>query len=292
MLDEVEFELVLDSRANLGEGPVWDAQTSTLVWVDMMAHDVHRFDPATGKDTAVNVGTPVGAAVLRASGGMMLAVEDGFLALSDAGEVELFAAVEAQDRTHRMNDGKCDSAGRFWAGTTSYDFVPGESTLWRLDADGATTPVITGMTLSNGLGWSPDDRTLYVIDSFGLRLDAFDYDASSGTVGPARQLIGFADGGALPDGMTVDAEGYLWVAMYGGGALRRYAPDGSLDREVPVPVSQPTSCAFGGPDYTDLYVTTANQLTTPEQRAAEPTLGGLFRCRPGVAGLPASRFAG
>lgn len=292
MLGEVEFELVLDCRANLGEGPVWDERTNTLVWVDLMAQDVHRYDPATGQDDAVNVGTPVGAAVLRESGGLMLAVESGFIALADDGSTQPFVPVEGEDGTHRMNDGKCDSSGRFWAGTNSYEFVPGESTLWRLDADGTVTAAVTGLTLANGLGWSPDDQTMYLIDSFGLRLDAFDYDAATGALGPARTLVRFADDGTLPDGMTVDAEGYLWVVMYAGGAIRRYAPDGTLDRVIPVPVSQPTSCTFGGPDYTDLYVTSGNQNKSSAELAVEPTLGGLFRARPGVTGRPATRYAG
>lgn len=290
---DVTVELVLDSRSDLGEGPVWDDRTGTLVWVDLTVGDVHRFAPSSGKDTLVaSIGTPVGAAVLRESTGMMLAVDTGFLRLDADGTTELVAAVEADDPTHRMNDGKCDASGRFWAGTNSYEFVPGESTLWRLDPCGTVTAAVTGMTLCNGLGWSPDDTTMYVIDSFGYRLDALDYHAASGAVGGRRTLIEFTEADGLPDGMTVDAEGFLWVALYAGSAVRRYAPDGSLDTVLRMPVSQPTSCAFGGPDLQDLYITSGNQLKTPEELAAEPTLGGLFRCRPGVAGLPSHRYAG
>jgi sugar lactone lactonase YvrE len=288
-----DVELVLDAKANLGEGPVWDDRTGEVVWVDIMAHAVHRFDPRTGADRVADVGQPVGAVALRAGGGLVLALQDGFATLADDGSVEVIAPVEADRPDQRMNDGKPDRAGRFWAGTMSLQFTPGESTLYRLDADHLVTPMVTGMTLSNGLGWSPDDTTFYLTDTMNYRIDAYDYDAQSGTISARRRLIDFdRSSPAFPDGLAVDAEGYLWVAMYAGSAIRRYAPDGSLEREIRLPVSQPTCVAFGGPDYRDLYISTANQELDAAALARQPTLGGLFRFRPGVAGLPPNAYTG
>jgi len=286
---EATFELVLDSRAHLGEGPVWDEAAQQLVWVNLIRGEVHRFDPVSGTDTHLSAGTPVGAAALRDAGGYVLAVEQGFATLSDSGELRLLVDL-GLGSNHRANDGKCDPFGRFWAGTNAYDFAPGQSTLWRLDADGAVTAAVTGLTLSNGLGWSPDHGTMYVIDTVPGNLWAHDFDGERGELGNGRVLVDFLDG-ELPDGMTVDAEGCLWVAMYGGGEIRRYRPDGQLDARLNIPVANPTSCAFGGPDLGDLYVTTGHQLDDPADLEAGSHLGSLFRCRPGVTGLPAGRYA-
>ena len=292
MNEDVTFELVYDAQADLAEGPVWNELTGELFWVDLMAGWVHRLDPERRTNRSFEVGQPLGAAALRESGGLVLAMRDGFATMDDTGAIDLIAPTEADQPDQRMNDGKCDRSGRFWAGTTSLVFKPGSSTLYRLDTDHSVTAVVSGMTLSNGLGWSPDDSTMYVIDSFERRLDAYDFDAASGSVTGQRILVTFPEGPALPDGMAVDDEGYLWVAMYAGGALHRYAPNGALDRVLPVPASQPTSCAFGGADYGDLYVTTARQTKSLAELEAEPALGGIFRCRPGVTGPPSPRFGG
>ncbi|WP_420111395.1 SMP-30/gluconolactonase/LRE family protein [Pseudactinotalea sp.] len=289
---DIEVDLVLDSRAHLGEGPVWDEDAQELVWVNLIKGEVHRFDPATGTDRGLDVGTPVGAAALRSSGGFVLAVENGFATLSETGDLTPLVDL-GLGPTHRANDGKCDRFGRFWAGTNAYDFTPGESTLWRLDADGSASAVVTGLTLANGLDWSPDDTTMYLIDTVP-GVWAFDFESTAGAAGTlsgARALVTFAEG-ELPDGMTVDAQGYLWVAMYSGGEVRRYAPDGALAGRIPVPVANPSSCAFGGPDLRDLYITTGHQLDDPTALDPDNHLGSLFRCRPGVAGLPAGRYSG
>lgn len=289
----IEIELVLDARANLGESPAWDARSGVLMWVDIMAGAVHRFDPRSGEDSLTEVGQPVGAVAPRAAGGYVLALRDGIAVLDDDGALRVVSDVEKDVPANRFNDAKCDTAGRFWAGTMAFDVTPGAAALYRIDPDGTTTPVVRDVTLSNGLGWSPDDSTMYFIDSLAYGLDAFDFDVASGTVSNRRRLITCdpqADG--LPDGMAVDAEGGLWIAFYAGGAVRRYTPDGALDHVLELPVSQPTCIAFGGDDLGDLYITTANQEKSPEALAEEPTLGGLFRTRPGVTGLPTNAFAG
>lgn len=284
------LELALDSRSHLGEGPVWDGEKQQLIWVNLIRGEVHRFDPATGADSHIDVGRPVGAAALRESGGYVLAVENGFATLSESGELAMLVDLGLGPR-YRANDGKCDRFGRFWAGTNAYDFTPGESTLWRLDPDGSATAVVTGLTLSNGLDWSPDDRTMYLVDTMARTLWAYDFDGAAGTLSGGRALVTFAEG-ELPDGMTVDVEGCLWVAMYGGGEVRRFTPDGGLDTRLPVPVANPSSCAFGGPDLGDLYVTTGHQLDDPSVLGPDSHLGSLFRGRPGAVGLPAGRYSG
>jgi sugar lactone lactonase YvrE len=286
-------ELVLDARAELAEGPVWDADRGRLVWVDIPGHAVHFFDPDSGEDRAVDVGRPVGAAAMRESGGMVLALSDGFGFLDErTGAVKVIAPVGEADPWARMNDGKCDPAGRFWAGTLTEPEQKGSSALYRLDPDLRVVRVLGGVTVSNGLGWSPDRASMYYADSPTGGVDAFDYDEATGDIGNRRRLITIPPELGVPDGLTVDAEGYLWVAVYGGSCVRRYSPGGELLAMVELPASQATSCSFGGPDLKDLYITTGSEGFTPRDRAAEPHAGGIFRCRPGVSGLPADRFAG
>ena len=290
-IEDVDVELVLDAHADLGEGPVWDADARELVWVAISDHEVHRFDPATGTDRAIQVGQHVGAAALRERGGLLLALRDG-VAVLDGDTPRIVADTEGDVPSNRLNDGKCDSAGRFWFGSMAFDLSPGVAALYRMDTDGRVDKVLDGVTLSNGLGWSPDDRTFYYIDSLTYGVDAFDFDAASGTISNRRRLVDIPESTGFGDGMTVDAEGYLWVAVYAGWALHRYAPDGALDRVVRLPVAQPTCCTFGGDDLGDLYITTAAQELDSDALARQPHAGGLFRFRPGVAGLPANTFGG
>ena len=222
----------LSPGVELGEGPVWDDRQGVLIWVDIWAGEVHSYEPASGRDTAIGVGQPVGAAVPRRSGGLVLAVRDGFAFLDPDGRLTSVAEVEAANPGNRMNDGKCDRHGRFWAGTMAGDARPGAGALYRLDPDLSVTKVLDGVTVSNGLAWSLDDRTMYYIDTPTQRVDAFDYDLASGTIENRRPLIEIPEEAGSPDGMTIDAEGFLWVALFGGRAVRRYSPDGRLERVV------------------------------------------------------------
>lgn len=286
-------ELLVDAHAIVGEGPFWHHEEAVLYWVDITGKLVHRYDPASGRDTTIDVGQTVGAARPRRSGGLVLALQDGFAALDTAtGGVEWLAEVEKDDPTNRMNDGACDSAGRFWAGTMSFTERTGAGSLYRLDADHRVTRMLGDLTIANGIGWSPDDLIMYYIDSTTGRLDAFDFDAAQGTIANRRTVAEMALPGAVPDGLTVDAEGYIWVALWGGWCVRRYAPDGRLDRTIELPVSQVSACAFGGRDLEDLYITSASANLSDERRAREPHAGGLFRCRPGVRGLPVHAYGG
>ena len=239
------------------------------------------------------VGAPVGAAVPTTSGRVALATRDGFSLLDlGTGGIEPVAAVEADDPRTMMNDGKCDPAGRFWAGTKDIEGQRSLGSLYRLDPDRTAVRVLRDVTVSNGLGWSLDGRTMYYIDSPTHAVDAFDFEPESGAISGRRRLVAFPERWGLPDGMTIDEEGFLWVAFWGGAAVRRIAPDGRIELVVEFPVSQVTSCAFGGADLADLYVTSARDGLTDAQLADQPIAGGLFRLRPGVAGLPSHPFVG
>jgi len=311
----VEWQVAVPARAELGERPFWDAAVGCLGWVDILAGQLHRYRPGRGDEVFHTAGVAVGAAAPRAArgtgragepgrageaggagGGYVLAAADGFRLVGADGRAEgspLRPPGMAADA--RFNDGACDPAGRFWAGTVAAGRRPGASALYRLDPGGGITAVLDGVTESNGLGWSLDGGTLYFIDSGEPRprIRAFPCDLAAGTLGPPRDLVQPPDGSGIPDGLVVDAEGCLWVAFWGGHAVRRYSPAGELLAELPVPATQPSCPAFGGPDLADLYVTTAWEDMTEAQRAADPLAGHLLHTRyGGVVGQPASTFAG
>ncbi len=288
-MERWQAELVLDARANLGEGPLWDARSGELLWVDIMAGIVHRFDLASGVDRAFDVGQPVGAVVPRASGGYAFALRDGF-AVGDAGGVTVVAPIEADRPDVRMNDGACDSRGRFWAGTMQLEYERGAGALFRLDVTGTAETMLTGVTISNGIAWSPDDTTMYYVDTTTRGIDAFDYDADTGTIAGRRRLATIEQSAGEPDGLIVDAEGCIWVALWEGWAVRRYAPDGTLLGVVEVPAARVTKPAFGGDGLDDLYVTTASPDDGRDD--AQPHAGGIFRARLGARGLAPHAYAG
>jgi sugar lactone lactonase YvrE len=277
--------------ATLAESPVWDARRRSLLWVDIEAGQVHRYRPETGGDHAVAVGVPVGAVALRRGGGLILAAGRGFALLDErTGSLEWRWAAARGDR---MNDGKCDPAGRFLAGTLTRAQTPGAAALYRLAADGRVTTLIEHVTLSNGMGWSPDGTSFYFADTPLERVDVMDYDVATGAVADRRPFADLRDVPGRPDGMTVDADGGVWVAMARGGAVRRYAPDGRLDHVVELPVPKVTSVAFGGPDLADLYVTTSRAGMSQADLADLPQSGAVFRVEAvGVRGLPAAEYAG
>jgi sugar lactone lactonase YvrE len=283
-------ELVLDSDAELGEGPHWDVATGELVWVDIKAGVVHRFDPAAGTDRSFAAGQPVGAAVPRAAGGFALALQDGFAAVDEeGGALRWLAAVEADRPETRMNDGACDSAGRFWAGTMSMTEDKPIGSLYRLSPGGEVATMLTGITISNGIGWSPDETVMYYVDTPQHIVEAFDFDLARGTISGRRQVVAIEPGAGHPDGLTVDADGCIWLALWDGSAVRKYTPAGELDGVVDVPAARPTSCAFGGPELDVLYITTARN---DPGRLRRTNGGGVFAARTGSRGFPSHPFAG
>jgi sugar lactone lactonase YvrE len=282
-----------DSGDELGEGATWDVAAARLISVDIMRGRVHLFDPNTNDARTIAVGQPVGAAVPCRTGGLLLAVRDGFARLDLDTETMTFVAHVELDRPDlRMNDGACDAAGRFWAGTMSLDERPGMGALYRLDPDGSAHTMLTGVGISNGIDWSPDGTRMYYVDSLTQRVDQFDFDAGRGSIANRRTLVAIDPAEGCPDGLTVDSAGAIWLALWGGSALRRYLPDGTLDRVLPVPVTHPTTCAFGGPDLGDLYITSATIRLSPDERRQQPLGGAILRHRPGVTGRPAHAFGG
>ncbi len=288
-----EVEVAVELRADVGEGPHWDERTGSLWFVDLTAGTVIRLERARGAVTEFSVGQEVGAVIPRQRGGLVLAVRDGVAVVSEDGDgFEIVVPVERDIEANRMNDAKCDAAGRLLCGTTAFDFTAAVGALYCIDADWGCRAVVESVTTSNGTAWSPDGQKMYFIDSATQGVDVFDYDVATGEARNRARLVTIEPESGTPDGMTVDADGNLWVACFGGGSVRCFSPTGDLVDEIRLPVSQVTSCAFGGPGYSELYVTSAAYRLTAAQLESEPLAGATFVCRPGVVGLPSSMFAG
>jgi sugar lactone lactonase YvrE len=289
----VGVEVFADLRADVGEAPHWDERAKSLLFVDLTGGAVFRYDQSGAKIASFSVGQEVGAAVPRRGSGLALAVRDGIAVVSDTGEgFALTAPVERDIPGNRMNDAKCDPAGRLLAGTTAFDFSPHSAALYRVEPDWSFEQVVGGVTQSNGIAWSPDGARMYFIDSATQGVDVFDYDAGTGAASNRRRLVTIERAQGVPDGMTTDENGNLWVACFGGAAVRCFSPAGDQLGEVVFPVTQVTSCAFGGPGLADLYVTSAAYRLSPGELRRQPHAGATFVCRPGAVGMPASAFAG
>ena len=278
--------------AHVGEGPVWDPRIGKLVWVDIPNSTVFTTDPSSGETTRRELDRAVGVVLPRASGGYVAALQDGFYALPDEGEPELIAPVEAENPITRLNDGEIDPEGRFWAGTMGWEAELNAGGLYRLDSGGTVTQMLDSITISNGLGWNPDGTRMYYVDTPTMRVDMFDFDPVSGDIANRREFVTIRHGGGRPDGLTVDSEGAVWVATWPGYGVHRYLPDGTLDAVMPLPVSNVSSIELGGPDMRDAWVTTAWELLSDEEHAAQPLAGSLFHTRVEVPGLPRVPFAG
>ncbi|ONK14649.1 SMP-30/gluconolactonase/LRE family protein [Streptomyces sp. MP131-18] len=280
------LEIAIRGRAELGEGPTWDPATERLIWVDILSSRVHLFDPATGRRTVLPTEQHVGAAKPRAGGGFVVNLRDGVGLYEASGTFRWLRHEPVPGR--RGNDAAVAPDGSLWAGTMRYDERQGGGTLERLTGEGEVRRVLPDVTVSNGLGWSPDGSVLYYIDTPTRRVDAFRVTGDGG-VADRRTVVDTADLPGFPDGLTVDADGCPWVAFWEGGAVCRFTPEGKRDRIVPVPVSRPTACAFGGPGLADLYITTAATGTDP---GTEPLAGSVFVLPGAGRGLPQPAFAG
>lgn len=287
-----EGDVLVPDAGDLCEGPCWDESTRTLVWVDILAGVVNTVDPLSGHRQRHALGMPVSAVAPRVHGGWVAAVERGFLLL-DAGWGAAGDVIDApgQPVGTRFNDGHCDPEGRFWAGTLAYDGTPEASALYRLDPDGSVRKVLDRVTNSNGIGWSPDGGTMYYVDTGRGSVDRLELELLTGVVTGRSPVARIDPSDGLPDGLTVDAEGYLWLALWGGACVRRYRPDGTLEHVIRLPATQVTSVTFGGDGLGELFITTAREGLSREQRTGQPLAGSIFHWRPGVAGLPASRYA-
>lgn len=303
---------IFSAKALLGEGPVWLSRERRLFWLDIEGRRLHRFDPASGRNETFPLPDLVGclAPVSSKTGETRLllagqsGVEEVRVAENSLESLRTLAHPERDKPRNRYNDGKCSPEGRFWFGSLNMYHETGRASLYRLDATGCRT-MLTEATNSNGLGWSPDGKTFYWIDTPTRRVDAFDYDPATGDLSGRRTVIRFPEEGTpnpeggrseviwgRPDGMTVDAEGMLWIAHWLGGRVTRWNPNsGGLLETVWLPVSRVTSATFGGEDLETLFITTASKDMTPEEKEREPEAGNLFAVRPGAGGLPADEFS-
>lgn len=279
----------------LGEGPVWDGRSGELIWVDILRAQVHRrVLAAGGTRTTTGFDEAVGSIALREGEGWAMVTASGPALWSAAGPPRLLATYAELDGHEpstpvRGNDAGVDPAGRLWFGTIAWDMTPGVASLYRLDPHtGHTVRVLAGVSVSNGIGWSPDGTQMYYIDSPTRRIDAFDYDVSTGDPSERRSFAVVPEGTGLPDGCCVDVEGGVWVAMFGGGCVLRFTPTGDLDHRIDIPASQVTSCAFVGETLDRLAITTA----AADLRAPSHLDGATFLADPEVRGVPVPRFAG
>jgi sugar lactone lactonase YvrE len=282
----MKAEQLTDPVAYHGEGPVWSETWGGLRWVDMLDGDVLSLGP-DGSVARRHVDDIAAIIRPRRSGGAVLGIERGFALEDPDGTITRLGDLWIGDDV-RMNEGGCDPDGRFYCGTMAYDKRPGGGSLYRLDPDGSVTVVLEGVTISNGLDWSPDSSVAYYIDTLTFEVSLFDYDAERGLTG-RRTFVEFRPDGGGPDGLVVDSEGGVWVALFGGSAVHRYNTDGELDEIIDVEARQVTACTFGGPDLDRLYITTSRENLEPDD---DPLAGSLFTALPGVTGLPVRYYAG
>jgi len=286
--------LLLDASAILGEGPVWHDERKTLLWIDIEGHQLHETAGDGSGDRVILIGEQIGC-LAPAGGSLVVAgLRSGFAAIDlESGQRTPIDDPEHHLPDNRFNDGKCDPAGRFWAGTMHTREDPGCGALYCLDVDLRVSCKVPGVSISNGLAWSADERTMYYVDSPTRQIVAYDYDRPSGAIAHPRIVYEVPDGEGFPDGMTIDTEGMVWVALWDGHKVIRVDPAaGRAVDHIDVPASRPTSCTFGGEKYDTLFITSARIHLTDGQLAKEPHAGGVFVCTPGVSGPPAVAFAG
>lgn len=284
-----EVELLLDVQNQLGEGPMWDADAQLFYWVDILNNCFFSYDPIGGEQKRYEIGQPVGTVVLRQQGGFVLALRDG-LAFWDAmnQQLEMIIDPEPDKPQSRFNDGAVDRQGRFWAGTMGAGGPVGA--LYRLDTDLSLHTMQTEVTISNGLGWSPDNRLMYFCDTATQTIFQYDFDPATGDLENRREYVKIPEDFGSPDGLTVDREGFVWSAQWGGWKIGRFDPDGKLEREVAIPAARVTSCVFGGPDLNELYITTARVGIKESELQDQPAAGGVFRLKTDVTGFAEPKF--
>jgi sugar lactone lactonase YvrE len=294
-------ELIVDARANLGEGSSWDAVTNRLFWVDIHSGVWHGYDPRHGSDYRHSFDEPVSCSAPcnktwlspgGSSGDAVLALKSGIILLNQSSDDwDYLAQPETHLPGNRFNDGKCDPAGRFLVGTMDNTEKEASGSLYSYSPAGTLKTLLNGVRISNGLTWSPDYKTFYYIDTPTRQVTAFDYDLASGDIANPRPAVVVPSELGWPDGMTADAEGMLWVAMWGGAKLTRWNPSsGQLLEAIPIPALNVTSCVFGGQGLTDLYLTSARKGMSTEQLINYPLSGGLFRIQTNIRGLPTFEF--
>ncbi|MEJ2412386.1 MAG: SMP-30/gluconolactonase/LRE family protein [Anaerolineales bacterium] len=286
----VQAEHFITAGSKLGEGPLWHPRQELLYWVDIEGHCFHRFSLETGVQETIPVGQPVGCLAFRESGGLVLALRDGLGFWDpDQKKLEIVQDPEADRENARFNDGRVDRKGRFWAGTLGEDQ---HSSLYRLDPDGSLQVMESGISISNGIGWSPDNSLMYFTDSPSGVIYVYDFDLEKGSISNPREFVRVPAEAGVPDGLTVDGEGYVWSAHWDGWRVSRYDPDGLVERVIYLPVQRPTSCAFGGSNLDKLFITSAWTGLSESERREQPLAGDLFVYPAEIQGQKESYFKG
>ncbi len=286
-------EHILPCRNKLGEGAFWSIDEQKLYWVDIKNNSFSRFDPSSDKQEVFQVDQSIGVLALRASGGLVMATRKGFALWNEQQrELKYIAQPYGNNPELRFNDGAVDARGRFWAGSMADDEQPEKGILYRLDPDGSIHEMVKKVSVPNGIGWSPDNKTMYFTDSHAWlsTIFAYDYDIETGTIANCRVFSAHTDEKGTPDGLTVDSEGFVWSAFWDGAKIIRFDPSGQIERIIDLPVLRPTSCVFGGSGLTELYITSA-AVAEPD-RAQYPLSGDLFRIKTGIRGQPKYKFGG
>jgi len=285
-----EIELVFSARDILGEGPRWHPHEQCLYWVDIESKYYHRLHTITHTHQIFEVGELVGVLGFRDRGGLILASERGFSFFDpETRQLERIGDPEEDKSNTQFNDGAVDRLGRFWAGTLGDPF---QNSLYRLDPDLSIHRMDTGFDVSNGIGWSPDNKVMYFTDSTPGIIYEYEYDLATGSIANRKIFVNRSGQSGVPDGLTVDAEGFIWSAVWDGGCIERYDPDGKLERRIDLPVQYPTSMAFGGQDLDELYITSALYEFPKEERHRYPLDGNLFRIKGIAKGISEPKFAG
>ena len=281
-----QIELVMDARAELGEGPYWDQAEGKLHWVDIDRKELRVYAPLSGSEDIYSFEQKLGAAVPAIGGGWILVLQDGIYRFKINEPLELLAPVEAELPGNRLNDAKCDSRGRLWFGSMNMKNNGREGSLYVLESGGEVRKVLSGIGISNGMAWNDSLGLMYYIDTLTFAVDVMNYSLQDGSVSGRRTAVQFNEGEGWPDGMTIDSEGMLWVAHWAGGCVSRWNPHtGEQIGRIEVPAHYVTSCTFGGANLDELYITTARGGMSPEELLRWPLAGGLFRVKPGVKGM-------
>jgi sugar lactone lactonase YvrE len=291
-----EIRTVYKGGDELGEVPIWCPKTKNIWWIDVRKPNVQRLDPASGDHQVYPLpGQTVGSWAFREGGGAVVGLNDGLHALDfESGQTEILVSLESEEEFpgNRLNDAKCDRRGRYWVGTMHNTIREPRGSFYRIDTDLSFEKMFGDVVIPNSVCMSPDDTVLYFTDSWKKVIWAFDFDIDAGALSNRRVFADLTDRPGIPDGSTVDTDGCLWNAEFGGARVVRFTPGGKIDRMVDVPTSQPTCCAFGGDRLDTLYITTATQRMTAEQLTKEPLAGALLAIEPGVRGLPEPGFGG
>lgn len=284
---------MIDSKSTLGEGPSWDEKEKLLYWVDILQKKINQFNPVSNENKEVLLDKLVGAIAPKQDGGVVLALQDGLYSYNFLTEIlKEIHKPEEHLQNNRFNDGKCDPAGRFWAGTMDIDAKEGAGSLYMLDKQHNISKKLDNLSISNGIAWSPDYRFMYFIDTPTKQVVRYDFDNTSGTISNPKAVITFSEENGHPDGMTIDQEGMLWVAQWGGYGVSRWDPTKSkLIDFIKVPAANVTSCVFGGDNLSDLYITTARIGTSEEDLEKYPNAGGLFKLKTNIKGGTTYQFA-